>query len=191
MDQIYKLRQKVTDVANQVKHLETKLGQSKASLEIANADNSKLLSQLGFAEKERDTLRTELETLKQSRKDEVDAANNLGLRRPKTATPSRSRPPRTFFKSDWKAACEQLSQGFGIELFTSPSRAAFLPAHMVPYANDVFNALQEEAEEKGRPNETGQEESGVREIPSTIDLEAAAEGAGDDFADHSPLVQSK
>ncbi|GMP71802.1 hypothetical protein CsSME_00030071 [Camellia sinensis var. sinensis] len=53
---IHRLRQKATDAASQVEHLQTELGRSKASLEIANFDNSRLLGQLGAAEKERDAL---------------------------------------------------------------------------------------------------------------------------------------
>lgn len=54
----------MTDATNQVKHLETELGRSMASLEMDNTDNSKLLGQVGSVEKERDALRAELEALK-------------------------------------------------------------------------------------------------------------------------------
>ena len=49
-------------------------------MEIANSNNSKLLGQLGSVEMERDALRAELEALKQTRKDELDDANNEGFK---------------------------------------------------------------------------------------------------------------
>ncbi|THG13844.1 hypothetical protein TEA_014322 [Camellia sinensis var. sinensis] len=78
LERIHRLRQKATDSANQVEQLHAELGRSKASLQMANSDNSRLLGQLGTAEKERDALRAELETLKESNKKELEDANNAG-----------------------------------------------------------------------------------------------------------------
>ncbi|GMP81774.1 hypothetical protein CsSME_00036374 [Camellia sinensis var. sinensis] len=198
MERIHRLRQKVTDAASQVKHLQTELGQLKASLEIANTDNSKLLSQLRATKKEKDALRAELEALKQSRKDEVDEANNACFKEAEESYTKQVEATKDiFFKSGWKAACEQLGQGSGTDVFASPP-ATFLPTYMVPYANDVFSALQAEAEEESgdeakenaerenHPKQASQVETGVQETTTTVDLEAVA--TGNDFADLSPLV---
>ncbi|GMQ10948.1 hypothetical protein CsSME_00053753 [Camellia sinensis var. sinensis] len=64
LERIHRLRQKATNAASQVEHLQAELGRSKASLEITNSDNSRLLGQLGVTKQERDALRTELEGLK-------------------------------------------------------------------------------------------------------------------------------
>ena len=118
-------------------------------MEIANADNSKLLGQLGAVEKERDALQAELDALKQARNDELDEANNEGFKEAEESYTKQVEATKDiFFKFGWKAACEQLGQGSGTDVFASPP-AAFLPTYMVPYTNDVFCALQAEVEEEG------------------------------------------
>ena len=72
MERIHRLRQKANDTASQVQSLQTELGRAKSSLQIANADNTKLLGQLGDAEKKRDELQAELDALKESREKEYD-----------------------------------------------------------------------------------------------------------------------
>ncbi|XP_028117435.1 uncharacterized protein LOC114315066 [Camellia sinensis] len=79
MERIHRLRQKATDSANQVQSLQAELGRAQSSLQMANSNNSRLLGQLGFAEKERDALRAELDALKQSREEDLKGANNAGF----------------------------------------------------------------------------------------------------------------
>lgn len=136
--------------------------------------------------------------LKQSRKDEVDEANNTGFKEAEdNYTKQVEATKDIFFKSGWKAAYEQLGQGSGTDMFASPP-VAFLPINMVPHANDVFTALQAKAEEKGleegeenaevddRTEQVDQVEIGVQETTVTVNLEAIA--AGDEFADLSSLA---
>ncbi|XP_028087694.1 probable polygalacturonase At3g15720 [Camellia sinensis] len=56
MERIHRLRQKANDTVGQVQSLQTELGRAKSSLQIANADNNRLLGQLDEAEKKRDEL---------------------------------------------------------------------------------------------------------------------------------------
>lgn len=112
MDRIHKLRQKVTDANNQAKNLETELGRSKASLEMANADNAKLLGQLGRAKQEREELKAQLAAKKEGRKATVDEANNLGFQEAEdNYTKQVEATKDIYFKSGRKAACEKLGQG--------------------------------------------------------------------------------
>ncbi|GMP32993.1 hypothetical protein CsSME_00006508 [Camellia sinensis var. sinensis] len=158
-----------------VKHLETELGRSKVSLEMANADNARLLGQLGRAEQERDKLKAQLAAEKEARKVVVDEANNLV-----EATKD------IYFKFGWKTACEKLGQGVETEVFASPL-PAFLPAYLVPYANKVFNALHEVAEIEAEDH-SSQQELGKKEKVAVVDVEAVTEATGDEFADLSPLA---
>ncbi|GMQ03941.1 hypothetical protein CsSME_00049543 [Camellia sinensis var. sinensis] len=80
MERIHRLRQKANDSTSQVTSLQTELGRAKSSLQIANADNDKLLGQLGAAEQERDTIKAELEALKQSREKDLEDANNADFK---------------------------------------------------------------------------------------------------------------
>ena len=79
-ERIHRLRQKANDSASQVKSLQTELGRAKSSLQIANADNNRLLGQLDAAEKKRDELQAELDELKASREKECEDANNAGFK---------------------------------------------------------------------------------------------------------------
>ncbi|GMQ10426.1 hypothetical protein CsSME_00053430 [Camellia sinensis var. sinensis] len=165
---------------------------------MANSDNSRLLGQLGTAEKERDALQAELETLKESNKKELEDANNAGFKEAEESYTKQVHATQDiFFKAGWKAACEQLGQGPGTDVFASPP-VAFLPTYLVPYANDVFSALQAETEEEeakdaeenaeggNRAKQPGQEQTGVQEITTTVDLEATA--TEDEFTNLFPLV---
>ncbi|GMP77888.1 hypothetical protein CsSME_00034013 [Camellia sinensis var. sinensis] len=80
IERIHRLRQKAADTASQVQGLQTELGRAKSSLEIANADNNRLLGQLDEAEKKRDELQTELDALKKSRENDCEDANNAGFK---------------------------------------------------------------------------------------------------------------
>ncbi|XP_028127270.1 uncharacterized protein LOC114323790 [Camellia sinensis] len=79
LERIHRLRQKANDTASQVESLQAELGRAKASLEMANADNNRLLSQLNAAEKKQSELQTEVDTLKKSEKKACRAANNAGF----------------------------------------------------------------------------------------------------------------
>ncbi|GMP66116.1 hypothetical protein CsSME_00026601 [Camellia sinensis var. sinensis] len=80
MERIHRLRQKANDSASQVASLQTELGRAKSSLQIANANNNKLLGQLGATEQEKDAIKAELEALKQSREKELEDANNADFK---------------------------------------------------------------------------------------------------------------
>lgn len=85
--------------------------------------------------------------MKQSRKEELEDTNNAGFKEAEENYTKQVHVTQDIhFKAGWKAACEQLGQGFGIDVFAS-SPAVFLPTYLVPYANDVFSALQAKAEE--------------------------------------------
>lgn len=82
-------------------------------------------------------------------------------------------------------------------MFATPP-PAFLPTYLVPYANDIFSALQAEAdeglEEEAKTDAEGEDqqvqeqpgstEPGVQDQSSTVDFEAT----GDEFANLSPLA---
>ncbi|XP_028085999.1 receptor kinase-like protein Xa21 [Camellia sinensis] len=179
MDRIVDLRHKVTELNNVCKNISVERGRAKASIEITNVDNARLFGQLSRAEQEKDALKAELEAEKKAMQDAVDEANNLGF---KEAEGNYIKQVETtkyiYFKSGWKSACEKLGQGFETEVFTSPP-PAFLSVYLIPYANEVFNSLQEEAEEEAE-DKAGQREPGDKEKAAMVDLEAVTEGTGDD-----------
>ena len=163
---------------------------------MANSDNSRLLGQLGSAEKERDALRAELDALKQSREEDLKGANNAGFLEAKESYTKQVRATQEiFFKAGWKAACEQLGQGSGTDVFATPPAVSLL-SYLMPYANDVFTALQVEAEEaceeqteeqaelKNHTAQPGQTATGAQDQTPTVNLEAAE----DEFTDLSPLA---
>ena len=80
LDRIANLRHKVTELINAGKNVAAELGRAKASLEMATADNARLLGQLGRAEQERDELKAQLPAEKQAMQAAVDEANNLGFK---------------------------------------------------------------------------------------------------------------
>ncbi|XP_028108699.1 uncharacterized protein LOC114307503 [Camellia sinensis] len=56
LERIHRLRQRANDTASQVESLQADLGRAKASLEMANNDNNRLLGQLNAAEKKQNEL---------------------------------------------------------------------------------------------------------------------------------------
>ena len=66
LERIHRLRQKANDTASQVESLQAELGRAKASLEMANADNNRLLGQLNAAEKKQRELQSEVDTQKKA-----------------------------------------------------------------------------------------------------------------------------
>ena len=179
--------------------LQTELGRAKSSLEIANTDNNRLLGQLDAAEKKRDELQAELDALKESRKKDCEDANNAGFNEAEENYKKQVFASQDiYFKAGWKAACEQLGQGPDTDVFATPP-AAFLPTYLIPYANDVFSALQAEAEEglgeegegeegaegedQAAQEQPGQAETGVQDQTTTVNLETDEE-----FPDLSPLA---
>ncbi|KAL7215562.1 hypothetical protein ACSBR1_027673 [Camellia fascicularis] len=81
IDRVVKLRHKVADTIAQGKYFENELGRAKASLEIANANNAKLLVQLSSAKQERNALWTKVEQLKKKKKnDAVKEAEGCGFK---------------------------------------------------------------------------------------------------------------
>ncbi|KAF5932401.1 hypothetical protein HYC85_028572 [Camellia sinensis] len=199
MERIHRLRQKANDTASQVQSLQAELGRAKSSLEMANENNNRLLDQLDAAMKKQDELQTELNALKKSRKKDCRAANNAGFNEAEESYKKQVFATQDiYFKAGWKSACEHLGQGSDIDVFANPP-PAFLPVYLVPYVNDVFSALQAEAEEglKERDAETdaeaedaevqeqpGHDEPGAQDKSPTINLEAAE----DEFTNLSPLV---
>ncbi|XP_028067886.1 uncharacterized protein LOC114270562 [Camellia sinensis] len=198
MERIHRLRQKANDTASQVQSLQTELGRAKSSLQIANTDNTKLLGQLRDAEKKRDELQAELNALKESREKDCEDANNADFKEAEDSYKKQVFATQDIhFKEGWKSACEQLGQGPHTDVFASPP-AIFLPTYLVPYANDVFRALEAEAEEglEGAANadvegedrqeqeQPGQTATGVRGQSPPINLEEA----GDEFTNLSSLV---
>lgn len=130
------------------KHWETKLGHMKSSLEIANADNVKLLGQLGSAEQERDAFYAVLEELKKAKDKTVDEAEDRSFKKAEESYTKQVKATKDiFFQFGWKAACEKLGQELKTEVFTSPP-PVLLPDYMMPYANDIFNSLQDDEAEK-------------------------------------------
>ena len=117
----------------------------------------------------------------------MDKANNLGFKEAKDNYIKQVEATKDiYFKSSGKGACEKLGQGSKTEVFTSPP-PAFLPGYLIPYANEVFNSLQEEAEEEAE-DEAGQKKLDDKEKAAVVDLEAATEGAVDEFTDLSPPI---
>ncbi|KAL7198677.1 hypothetical protein ACSBR2_021060 [Camellia fascicularis] len=198
MERIHRLRQKANDTASQVQNLQTELGRAKSSLEIANVDNNRLLGQLDEAEKKRDELKAELDALKKSRKKECDDANNAGFNEAEDNYKKQVFATQDiYFKAGWKSACEHLGQGPDTDVFATPP-PVFLPTYLVPYANDIFTALQAEAEEgleeeveadaEGEVHQEreqpGRTEPSAEDQSPTINLEATE----DEFTNLSPLV---
>ncbi|GMP47780.1 hypothetical protein CsSME_00015363 [Camellia sinensis var. sinensis] len=190
MERIHQLWQKANDSASQVTSLQTELGRAKSSLQIANADNDKLLGHLGAAEQERDEIKAELEALKHSREKDLEDANNADFKEAEESYTMQVHATQDiYFKAGWKPACEQLDQGLGTDIFASPS-AVFLSTYLVPYANDILTALQAEAEEGEKEaegnaqQENHLEQSGAQDETATINLEATE----DEFPDLSPLA---
>ncbi|XP_028073553.1 uncharacterized protein LOC114275750 [Camellia sinensis] len=156
-------------------------------------------SQLDAAEKKRSELQAEVDTLKKTKKKACRAANNAGFNEAeKNYKKQVFATQDIFFKAGWKSACEQLDQGSDTDVFANPPKAS-LPVYLVPYANDVFSALQTEAEEglEDGDGETdseeeeaevqeqpGIEEPGAQDTGPTVDLEAGE----DEFTHLSPLV---
>lgn len=148
LERIHRLRQRATDTASQVEGLQTELGRAKQSFERASAENSRLLGQLKEAEKKRDELQAELTALKESRAKDCEAANNAGFKEAEDSYKKQVFATQDlYFKAGWKEACTQLGQGPETDVFTATPKA-FLPVYLVPYANEIFNALQKEAEEE-------------------------------------------
>ncbi|XP_028068930.1 uncharacterized protein LOC114271514 [Camellia sinensis] len=199
LERIHRLRQKANDTASQVESLQAELGRAKASLQIANADNNRLLGQLEAAEKKQSELQIEVDAFKKTKRRACRAANNAGFNEAeKNYKKQVFATQDIFFKAGWKSACEHLGQGSDTDVFTNPPPAK-LPVYLVPYANDVFSALQAEAEEglEEGSDETdseaedaevevqpGQVEPGAQEASPTVNLEAAE----DEFTNLSPLV---
>ncbi|GMQ06392.1 hypothetical protein CsSME_00051008 [Camellia sinensis var. sinensis] len=172
LERIHRLRQKANDTASQVESLQAELGRAKASLEMANTDNNRLLGQLNAAEKKQSELQTEVDTLKKSEKKACRAANNAGFNEAeKNYKKQVFATQDIYFKAGWKSACEQLGQGSDTDVFANPPKAS-LPVYLVPYANDVFSALQAEAEEglEDGDGETDSEEE-VAEVHQLIQPE--------------------
>ncbi|KAF5933713.1 hypothetical protein HYC85_029884 [Camellia sinensis] len=199
LERIHRLRQKANDTASQVESLQAELGRAKASLEMANTDNNRLLGQLNATKKKQSELQTEVDTLKKSEKKACRAANNVGFNEAEQIYKKQVFATQDiYFKAGWKSACEHLGQGSDTDVFANPPPAS-LPVYLVPYANDVFSALQAEAEEGledgDGETDSGEEEAEVQEQPGneepgaqdtspTIDLEAGE----DEFTNLSPLV---
>ncbi|XP_028054433.1 uncharacterized protein LOC114258646 [Camellia sinensis] len=199
MERIHRLRQKANDTASQVQSLQAELGRAKSSLEMANADNNRLLGRLDAVEKKQDELQTELNALKKSRKKDCRDANNAGFNEAEESYKKQVFATQDiYFKAGWKSACEHLGQGSNTNVFANPP-PAFLSVYLVPYANDVFSGLQAEAEEgleegdaetdtKAEDAEVqeqpGHDEPGAQDKSPTINLEAAE----DEFTNLSPLV---
>ncbi|GMP91886.1 hypothetical protein CsSME_00042362 [Camellia sinensis var. sinensis] len=191
MERIHRLRQKANDSASQVTSLQTELGRAKSSLQIANADNDKLLGQLGAAKQERDTIKAKLEALKQSREKDLEDANNASFKEAEESYTKQVHATQDiYFKAGWKTAYEQLGQGLGTDIFASPP-AIFLLTYLVPYANDIFAALQAEAKEEGEKEAEGNaqqenhpEQPGAQDQTATINLEVTE----DEFSNLSPLA---
>ncbi|XP_028093373.1 uncharacterized protein LOC114293498 [Camellia sinensis] len=196
MERIHRLREKAAGTASQVQNLQTELGRAKSSLEIANTDNNRLLGQLDEAEKKRDELQAELDALKKSREKDCEDANNASFKEAEDNYKKQVFATQDiYFKAGWKSACQQLGQGPDTNVFASPP-AVFLPTYLIPYANDVFSALQAEAEEGLEEAEAdaqggdqteqelpGQTGTGVQDQTATVNLEADEE-----FPDLSPLA---
>ncbi|GMP27588.1 hypothetical protein CsSME_00003499 [Camellia sinensis var. sinensis] len=201
MERIHRLRQKANDTASQVESLQAELGRAKSSLEMANADNNRLLGQLNAAEKKQNELQTEVDTLKKSKKKACRAANNAGFNEAEQSYKKQVFATQDiYFKAGWKSACEHLGQGSDTDVFANPPPAS-LPVYLVPYANDVFSALQAEAEEgleKGGgetdseaeeaevQEQPGNDEPGAQEASQAINLDVDA--GEDEFTNLSSLV---
>ncbi|XP_028118468.1 uncharacterized protein LOC114316016 [Camellia sinensis] len=201
LERIHRLRQKANDTASQVESLQAELGRAKASLEMANHDNNRLLGQLNAAEKKQNELQAEVDTVKKAKRKACRAANNAGFNEAeKNYKKQVFATQDIYFKAGWKSACEHLDQGSDTDVFANPPPAS-LPVYLVPYANDVFSALQAEAEEgledgDGEtdseeeeaevPKQPGNDEPGAQEASQAVDLDADA--AEDAFTNLSPLV---
>ena len=199
MERIHRLRQKANDTASQVERLHTELGRAKASLQIAHAAKYRLLGQLDAAEKKQSELQPEVDTLTKSKRKACKAANNAGFNETEQSYKKQVFATQDiYFKAGWKSACEHLGQGSDTDVFANPPPAS-LPGCLVPYANDVFSALQAEAEEglEDGDGETdseddeaevqeqpGNEEPGAQEVSPTVNLDAGE----DEFTNLSPLV---
>ncbi|KAF5933908.1 hypothetical protein HYC85_030079 [Camellia sinensis] len=199
LERIHRLRQKANDTASQVESLQAELSRAKSSLEMANADNNRLLGQLDAAVKKQDELQTEVNALQKSRKKDCRAANNAGFNEAEQSYKKQVFATQDiYFKAGWKSACEHLGQGSDTDVFANPPPAS-LPVYLVPYANDVFSALQAEAEEGLEEGDAeteseaedaevqehpGHEEPGAQDKSPTINLDAAK----DEFTNLSPLV---
>ncbi|XP_028105495.1 uncharacterized protein LOC114304530 [Camellia sinensis] len=201
MERIHRLRKKANDTASQVESLQAELGRAKSSLEMANADNNRLLGQLNAAEKKQNELQTEVDTLKKSKKKACWAANNAGFNEAEQSYKKQVFATQDiYFKAGWKSACEHLGQGSDTDVFANPPPAS-LPVYLVPYANDVFSALQaeaeegleegggetdSEAEEAEVQEQPGNDEPGAQEASQAINLDADA--GEDEFTNLSSLV---
>ncbi|GMP57902.1 hypothetical protein CsSME_00021786 [Camellia sinensis var. sinensis] len=197
LERIHRLRQKANDTASQVESLQAELGRAKASLQIANVDNNKLLGQLNAAEKKQSELQAEVDTLKKTKRKACRAANNAGFNEAEQSYKKQVFATQDiYFKAGWKSACEHLGQGSDTDVFANPPPAS-LPVYLVPYANDVFSALQaeaeegledgeddtdSEAEEAEVPEQPGSAEPGAQEVSPTINLDAGE----DEFTNLSP-----
>ena len=137
--------------------------------------------------------------MKKSEKKACRAANNAGFNEAeKNYKKQVFATQDIYFKAGWKSACEQLGQGSDTDVFANPPKAS-LPVYLVPYANDVFSALQTEAEEGLEDGDgeidseeeeaevqeqPGNEEPGAQDTGPSVDLEAGE----DEFTHLSPLV---
>ncbi|KAF5932674.1 hypothetical protein HYC85_028845 [Camellia sinensis] len=100
----------------------------------------------------------ELDELKKSRKKDCEDANNAGFNEAEENYKKQVFATQDiYFKAGWKAACQQLGQGPDTDVFAFPP-AVFLPTYLIPYANDVFSALQVEAEEGLQEEDEGEAE---------------------------------
>ncbi|CAL5443639.1 unnamed protein product [Camellia sinensis] len=154
---------------------------------------------MNAAEKKQNELQTEVDTLKKSEKKACRAANNAGFNEAEQSYKKQVFATQDiYFKAGWKSACEHLGQGSDTDVFVNPPPAS-LPVYLVRYANDVFSALQAEAEEglEDGDGETdseaeeaevqeqpGNAEPGAQEASPTINLDAGE----DEFTNLSPLV---
>ncbi|XP_028072726.1 uncharacterized protein LOC114274941 [Camellia sinensis] len=165
LERIHRLRQKANDTASQVESLQAELGRAKSSLEMANSDNNRLLGQLDAAEKKQNELETEVATLKKSKKKACRAANTAGFNEAEESYKKQVFATQDiYFKAGWKSACEHLGQGSDTDVFANPPPAS-LPVYLVPYANDVFSALQAEAEEGLEDGEDDTDSEAEAEVP--------------------------
>ena len=193
MERIHRLRQRATDTASQVESLQTELGRAKASFDRARTENNRLLGQLSEAEKKRDELQAELNALKASRDKDCEDANNAGFKEAEDNYKKQVFATQDiYFKAGWKEACSKLGQGPETDVFASTPKE-FLPVYLVPYANDVFTALQAEAEEElaretaadagegSSPEQNVQNEPGDQERNAPVNIE-------DEFDNLSPLA---